>query len=126
MGPVYLFDLVSRHNQWLSVRQTVIAGNVANANTPGFRALDVKPFEAEVEQAKLKMAATRADHLSFDDTGAQTTEVREGAPWDVTHSGNSVSLEQEMIKGGEVGGAFRLNTSILKAFHRMMLASSKG
>jgi flagellar basal-body rod protein FlgB len=44
----------------------------------------------------------------------------------VTHSGNSVSLEQEMIKGGEVSGAFRLNTSILKAFHRMILASSKG
>ena len=45
MGPLYLFSAVARHNQWLSVRQATIAGNVANANTKGFKALDVAPFE---------------------------------------------------------------------------------
>ena len=46
-------------------------------------------------------------------------------PWEITHSGNSVSLEQELIKAGEVNRAYRLNTSVVKAFHRMLLASAK-
>ncbi len=45
MEPVHLFDLVSRNNKWLSVRQTAVAGNIANANTPGFKAVDTEPFE---------------------------------------------------------------------------------
>lgn len=35
MGPVNLFDLASRQSQWLAVRQSSIAGNIANASTPG-------------------------------------------------------------------------------------------
>ncbi len=45
--------------------------------------------------------------------------------WEITHSGNSVSLEQELIKAGEVNRAYKLNTGIAKAFHRMLLASAK-
>ena len=44
MTPVYLFGLASRHAQWASLRQVAISGNVANANTPGYEALDVAPF----------------------------------------------------------------------------------
>jgi flagellar basal-body rod protein FlgB len=51
--------------------------------------------------------------------------VRKEEAWDVTHTGNSVSLEQELIKAGDVNRAFRLNTSVAKAFHRMILASAK-
>ena len=36
--------------------------------------------------------------------------VRKAEPWETTHSGNSVSLEQELIKAGEVNRAYRLNT----------------
>jgi flagellar basal-body rod protein FlgB len=53
------------------------------------------------------------------------TRVQDSDTWDITHSGNSVSMEQELIKAGEVNRAFRLNTSVAKAFHRMMLASAK-
>ena len=46
-------------------------------------------------------------------------------PWEITHSGNNVSLEQELLKAGEVNRAFRLNTSLAKAFHRMILTSAR-
>jgi flagellar basal-body rod protein FlgB len=52
-------------------------------------------------------------------------EAANSSSWDVTHSGNSVSIEQELINAGEVNRAYRLNTSIAKAFHRMILASAK-
>jgi flagellar basal-body rod protein FlgB len=51
--------------------------------------------------------------------------LRREQPWEVSYSGNNVSLEQELIKAGEVNRAFRLNTSVAKAFHRMLLTSAR-
>jgi flagellar basal-body rod protein FlgB len=121
-----LFNIISRHNQWLSVRQNTIASNIANANTPAFRAQDVQPFESVVEQARLAMAATQPGHQTSGPADAPAAELRRAEAWEVSHSGNNVSLEQELLKAGDVNRAFRLNTSVAKVFHRMILTSSKG
>ena len=55
MTAIHLFDVVSRNNLWLSVRQSTIASNIANANTPGYKALDVEPFEKVLESTRLSM-----------------------------------------------------------------------
>ena len=120
-----LFNIVSRHNTWLAVRQTTVASNIANANTPGYRAQDVQPFEMAVEQAKLALSATQPGHLSAGPPDVPAVETRREDPWEVTHSGNNVGLEQELLKAGEVNRAYRLNTSIAKAFHRMIMTSSR-
>jgi flagellar basal-body rod protein FlgB len=53
-------------------------------------------------------------------------ETREEVSWQVVHSGNSVSLEQQLMKSSEISGAYSLNTSAVKAFHRMLIAASRG
>ncbi|WP_306792290.1 flagellar basal body protein, partial [Enterobacter asburiae] len=50
MEPVNLFDLATRQSQWLAVRQSTIASNIANANTPGYTANDVEPFEKVLDR----------------------------------------------------------------------------
>jgi flagellar basal-body rod protein FlgB len=120
-----LFNLVSRHNHWLAVRQSAVAGNIANANTPGFRAQDVQAFEMAVEQARLAMASTQPGHLSSGPANAPATELRRSETWETTHSGNNVSLEQELLAAGEINRAYRLNTSIARTFHRMIMTSSR-
>jgi flagellar basal-body rod protein FlgB len=72
------------------------------------------------------MAATQKAHLTDDGSDIAVTGTKSDTPWEVLHSGNSVSLEQEMIKAGDVNRDFSLNTNIVKAFHRMLLASVKG
>lgn len=125
MGSVYLFDLASRQAQWLAVRQATISGNIANANTPGFKALDVEPFADVLDKTKLTMAATDSGHIGFDASRVRSAKVKKSESWDIMHSGNSVSIEQEMAKAGEVNREHSLNTSIVKAFHRMVLASAR-
>jgi len=125
MTPVHLFNVISQNNRWLAVRQATIAGNIANANTPGYKALDVEPFAAVMEQTRLTMAATNPAHMTSAGEVKQAAAVGTEQPWEITHSGNSVTLEQELIKAGDVNRAFKLNTSVLKAFHRMLLASAK-
>ncbi|MBD1545678.1 flagellar basal body rod protein FlgB [Roseibium aggregatum] len=125
MEPVFLTKLVSHNNDWLSVRQATIAENIANSNTPGFRSKDVEPFTSVISKTQLAMAATHAGHLGTVMDVAEPTDVKKGDSWLVTHSGNSVSIEQELMKAGEVARNHALNTSIAKSFHRMYLASLK-
>ena len=125
MGPVYLFDLASRQAQWLSVRQSAIAGNIANADTPGFKPQDVEPFVEVLDNSRLAMATTSPRHLGMGGTAPGTASMTDGESWEAKVSGNAVTLEAELLKAGEVNRAFSLDTAIVKAFHRMLMTAVK-
>jgi flagellar basal-body rod protein FlgB len=124
--PIYLFDLALQRSQWLSVRQSVVAENIANANTPNYRARDVEPFEATLDKTELSMAGTRSGHILPASLAVSASEIESARSWDIASQGNDVSLEKELIKAGEVSRDFSLNTGIVKSFHRMWMASVKG
>lgn len=123
MQPVHLFDLAARHAQWATVRQTVVTANIANANTPGFVARDVVPFEAVLDRTQLTLARTEPGHVDLSGTELGATKTRAADSWDITYSGNSVSLDQELVKADETSRAFSLDAAIVRSFHRMFLAS---
>lgn len=126
MDPVNLFDLAAQQARWLSVRQNAIAGNVANANTPGYRTHDVEPFERVLDRTRVAMTATQTGHLTGGATQAGLAVQPEEPKHAVLPSDNTVALEDELMKAGDVRRAFELNTAIVKAFHRMIMQSSKG
>ncbi|MQT12755.1 flagellar basal body rod protein FlgB [Segnochrobactrum spirostomi] len=123
MERLYLLDLAARNADWASVRQTTIASNIANANTPGYLAREVEPFSEVLDQTRLAMAKTSSSHLDPSDAALRVDSVKQADDWSVSVSGNSVSLDQELIKAGEVNRAFSLDTSIMRSFQRMLLAS---
>ena len=61
--------------------------------------------------------------LSVVETDTRATAKKDS--WEVVHSGNSVSLEQEMIKGSDVSRDYSMNSAIVRSFHRMVLSSAK-
>ncbi len=126
MEPIHLFDLASRQIQWLSVRQAVVAQNVSNASTPGYAARDVAAFQDVMDDSSLTMAATNPGHLGLDPLDIQTVATKEAPSWETSYSGNSVSIEQEMIKANDVNRAYSLNTSVVKAFDQMLMSTLKG
>lgn len=123
MDSIYLFDLASRQAHWLSARQVVIAGNVANADTPDYTAKDVEPFGETLARTRLTLAATEPGHLGIGGAAARDVSTVERDGWAVEASGNSVTVEAELLKAGEVNRAFSLNTAIVKAFHQMLTRS---
>jgi flagellar basal-body rod protein FlgB len=125
VSPIYLFELAARHAQWLSTRQATIAGNIANADTPGFKARDVEPFVEVLEKTQLAMAATAPRQMVSGGTPAEAAGVAEGDSWAIKESGNSVTLEAELLKAGEVNRDFSLNNAVQKSFHRMLMMSVK-
>jgi len=125
LEPIRLFELASEQSRWLSARQVIIAENVSNANTPGYIAKDLKPFTDLIDKTDLLMVSTNRGHIGVDPTDASNLEGQKTPTWEVTESGNSIGLEQEMIKAGEINRNFSLNTEIVKAFHGMLMASVK-
>jgi flagellar basal-body rod protein FlgB len=126
MQPIYLFDLASKNNSWLSSRQTLAAANIANVNTPGYKARDLRSFESVLESTGLGMAATQPGHMEPSaDSLSASAEAKAEKSWDVFHSGGNVSVEQELMKSGEIRRGFSLNTNIVTSFHRMLLSSSR-
>ena len=90
-------------------RMGVVAQNIANADTPGYKAMDLPSFAETYQDSSPAMRATRAGHLTADDQAAEPILPRAkggGAP-----NGNTVSLEQEMVK-----------TATIRQDHDMALA----
>jgi len=124
MAQPYLSILALQNAQWLHARQSLVAGNVANANTPGFHAMDMKPFASFLDRAGA-VAATSPAHFSLASVSAAKSESFESDASDATLSGNSVNLEHEMVKLGDIGRALNLNTNIQRVFHQMYMAVAR-
>ncbi len=125
MQPIHLFDLAAKQASWLSADQSTIAGNIANANTPGYKAQAVEPFADVLDKTQLQLVATNSAHLDLDPTAQQATSVKDEDTWETTESGNSVSIEQEMMNAGEVTRSYSLNSGIVKSFHAMLMDAMK-
>lgn len=82
-----------------SMRQSVIAANVANADTPGYRARDVEDF---------------VTHLRRLDSGSPPRLTTTTGPA-LSPNGNSVSLETEMMKAVETRHQFDLALTVYRS-----------
>jgi flagellar basal-body rod protein FlgB len=121
----YVFKLASQRSDWLSTRETMIAGNVANANTPGYRATDLQPFSSVLNATQISMVTTNPMHMTPTAEDLTAARVVETEPSDETMSGNSVRLENEMIKLGDVNRDYTMDTNLKRALHQMMLSVLK-
>jgi flagellar basal-body rod protein FlgB len=99
--------------QWHQERQRVLAENIANSDTPGFKPRDlVEPtFDRATAPAGLTMARTSPAHLSA--SGApETFASNTKGGYETRPAGNSVSLEDEMQKSATNQMDFAAATSL--------------
>lgn len=96
-GQLEVLRLAGKLAAWSGARQQVIATNVANADTPGYRAQDVAAF---ADAGADRMRATRADHLHGRPEQGAWRLV--DAPDQPSPNGNTVSVEDQMLRAAEV------------------------
>lgn len=85
-----------------SERQTLVAENLANADTPGYHARDLRPFSDTYNTTTPPDALrlTRPGHIGAAHDFVQAGAVETGDP--AKPNGNNVSLESEMIRGADL------------------------
>ena len=117
-----LADGVARH---AARRHKLISENIANADTPGFRARDLEPFEAAMERG-VELRATREGHLS---AGAQRrgfSERFDSAMGAASPNGNDVALGDQMVRATKAMGAHDRAVTVYKKTLDILRASLGG
>ncbi len=71
------------------------------------------------------MSATNAAHIQTAEPALKLTGGVRDRSTEVSHSGNTVSLNRQMIMANEVRQGYALNTSVVRAFHRFLLSAAK-
>ncbi|MCQ0969109.1 FlgB family protein (plasmid) [Paracoccus sp. TK19116] len=84
-------------------RQRIVARNIANADTPGYAAADVRGFTESYrsDPARFQMRATDPRHMSDPGWVVSRTQFVEDATG-ASPNGNAVSIEDEMVKMADV------------------------
>ncbi|MFT3974338.1 MAG: flagellar basal body protein [Amaricoccus sp.] len=102
-----ILSLASALARHASARQQVISENVANADTPGYRARDIRSFGELVDPVvsgspAFEAKRTRPEHVAFGSSIDGFEPEMSAAFGAETPNGNSVSLEDQMMRGAEV------------------------
>jgi flagellar basal-body rod protein FlgB len=92
-----LFQTAGAMAQHAGQRQAIVARNIANADTPGYRAQQIAPFaDVYSASAAAPMRATRASHIIAAHGAAPAARPTDTST-ETAPNGNAVSLEEELL-----------------------------
>lgn len=106
LGAIPLFSMLRDRLGYLSERQRVIAQNVSNSDTPGYTPSDLKAFSFTAAMSgQLAMAKTQAapqpGHMAAPGGRQASFKSVRTKDSETTLDGNSVVLEEEMLRMSE-------------------------
>ena len=106
LDQIPLFAALKSKMNWHQDRQSLLAQNVANADTPNYKGRDLAPFK--VEQAiktgqvlsPIGVSRTSAAHIQGNLMADARSNFgsKNGGGWEITPEGNGVVLEEQMMK----------------------------
>jgi flagellar basal-body rod protein FlgB len=114
------FSALHRQLTAASMRQTVAAGNLANLDTPGFRAREVD-FDKVLDgtlSAGGRLATTNARHLAG--VAGSDPAIVEASDAAARRDGNTVQLDRELLTMSRAASDFAAAQTALAAKFRMV------
>lgn len=129
LGRIPIFALAIDRMTWLDRRQQVLAENIANSDTPGFKPSDLKPLDAakalghSVAGGTLPPTVTNPMHIGAAEGGRGGSPVaseRQRHPYETTPSGNAVVIEEQMVKVAETQADYQMATSLYRKYMDML------
>lgn len=99
-------------------RESVLAANIANADTPGYRRRELS-FDGVLSNATSKMARTHEGHLPVRSADASQARVEIG-PRGTRPDANGVDLDQELVEAHRNAGRFIDQANVLARVSSLM------
>lgn len=105
-GSIPLFSVMKSKLAYMSERQSVLAQNIANADTPGYQAMDIKTpnFKKMVAIAGSQMQLKTTNEKHFSGLGGSSHNsnvIKRDSTYERNPNGNNVTIEEEMAKVAE-------------------------
>jgi flagellar basal-body rod protein FlgB len=118
LSSISLFGALRGKMSWLSQRQTLLAENVANADTPGYAARDLKApsFADLVSKSGSNLTAARTEfaHVPFKGGGSGGFRPQETADSPASISGNTVSIEEQMMEVTQTAMDYQMTVGVYR------------
>lgn len=118
---ITLFQALGAKMDYLQHRQEVIARNISNADTPGYKAMDVSEpdFSRVLEHVTsdirpMQPATTRAGHMTAALSTGGGEELAQKVSYEVSPTGNEVSIEEQMVKASRNTVDYNLTLNLLR------------
>jgi flagellar basal-body rod protein FlgB len=122
-----MIDALRRQMAIAAARQAVAAGNLANVNTPGYRARAID-FTAALESqlgGGITLAQTTTGHLTGAADAAAGTREIDGLS--ARRDGNTVQIDRELLEMTSAAGDFaRAQTALAAKFRLVRYAINEG
>jgi flagellar basal-body rod protein FlgB len=110
---------------YLSDKQRIIAKNISNSDTPGFRALEMRPFTEVLKGASAyQPVKTHPNHLSGSNSSRSSTIVTSTTS-SMKPNGNNVVLEDQTLAATQTQIDHSFATSLYKKAASLVVMSSK-
>jgi len=136
-----LMGALLKKTSWLEERQKVLAQNIANADTPGYEAQDIKPLDFKNLLEKSHAAGlttagsssaldeTNSAHLNASGITSSTSSKVKPSPdkktYETSPTGNQVVLEEQLLKMNENMTDHRFTTNLYQKYMEMIKTSLK-
>lgn len=140
MQDLNLMSAMLKKMDWHEERQKIIAQNIANADSVGYRPMDMKPLDfkqilggstsslsmsvAGSNGGAMSMAATNSTHFGAENmagSGQKLPSVKQKDVYEVAPAGNAVVLEDQLLRMNEnytdhafVSNLYQKNLAMLK------------
>lgn len=131
LSSITLFAMMKERLGYLSERQSVLAQNVANANTPGYKAQDLEKVDfREIVAGQAKGVHLRATHPGHIGVGAggggNFAKHADKYAYERTPVGNEVVLEDQMQRMAGNSIDYQTTTSLYRKMNELMKIAIKG
>ncbi len=130
LSKITLFALSKKRMDWFNQRQEVLAQNISNADTPGFKPRDLKKFKFKElirrENMQLNMNVSSQNHL-----GGRRKRIKDFSqeetrkPYETMPAGNAVVIEEQMHKVSETSMKHKITADLYKK-HLTMFRTAIG
>lgn len=119
IGGLTVFKMMAAKMDWLEQRQSVLSQNIANADTPGYIPKDIEKIDFKQkfrrESFRLRLATTDSNHIQSKIQQTAFSKEKEARDtYEISPTGNSVILEEQLIKVADNAGAHQLATSLYR------------
>ena len=123
LGADDLSAAIKRKMDYLSQSQSVISKNLANANTPGYKAMELQsPNRKSGGGSSLR--TTSPMHIGGMKNSGSFKLTRQKNAYETAPNGNNVSIEEQMVKMSENSMQYQASANLLRKMHRLVTVAT--
>ena len=118
---IALFQAIGAKMDYLNQRQRVIAQNISNTDTPGYRPQDLEDadFSRVLKgitdgQSSVRMETTKQNHMPASGAVQTADEDDQDRTYEVAPAGNAVIMEEQLLNSGQTVMDYNLMTNLMQ------------